>query len=311
LTVSYLVSSYNKAAYLEAVLESVAAELAETDGEVLILDDGSADHSWDLICEFGKRDARITIRRQENRGIFNVTNQLLEFAGKTWLRIIDCDDPLISGSTALLIKTAETAHADYIFGTTAPYGPEPLTREKLALRQETPKSVEVLADPLRYAIRDYNHVPTTALIRRASIPAGAHLNEDFISCQDLALALHIFEKATVVRIDVPVCHQLIGTQNRLSANEALTYFQTLQIIKDFGATRFDRRYKHMSARKLVSRALRWMRRHKMIATSPLLYSRLLFLYGRLCVGRPAGWEQSLERAAEPYRFSMPAGRKIY
>ena len=106
--VSYLISSYNKSEYLESVLQSVAAELAQTGGEALVLDDGSTDGSWELIQEFCKRDCRITIRKQENRGIFNVTNQLINFASQKWLRLIDCDDPLIIGSTALLIETAET-----------------------------------------------------------------------------------------------------------------------------------------------------------------------------------------------------------
>lgn len=139
--VSYLISSYNKSEYLESVLQSVAAELAQTAGEALVLDDGSTDASWELIQEFCKRDCRITIRKQENRGIFNVTNQLINFASQKWLRLIDCDDPLIIGSTALLIETAENNKADYIFGKTIPYGPAPLSAQMAKSRQTQPSSV--------------------------------------------------------------------------------------------------------------------------------------------------------------------------
>src|SRR6185437_9016670 len=149
-------------------------------------------------------------------------------ADQNWLRIVDCDDPPISGSTALLKKIGEDTHADYIFGRMLPYGPGPLSEEIAKVQQSDPSSVEILPDPMTYAIRQYNHVPTTALIRRQSIPPTLHLNEKMISCQDLALALPIFEHARVARINVPVCHQLIGSEKRLSANEALTYFQTIQ-----------------------------------------------------------------------------------
>ncbi len=311
MSVSYLISSYNKAEYLSAVLESVASELAATGGEVVIIDDGSKDSSWALICEFCARDARVRCRRQDNRGVFNVTNQLIKCATQKWLRIVDCDDPPICGSTSMLVEIAERNKADYIFGRTLPYGPEPLSAERAKYRQEKPTGIAILSDPIEYAIRDYNHVPTTALIRRESIPAAVHLNENLISCQDLALALPVFEHARVARIDAPVCHQLVRSAKRLSANEALTYFQTIQIIKEFGASKFDAKYRYMSARKIVSRALKWMRHEEMIGRSPLLYAKLLFLYAKLLVSSPLHWERYLDSAAEVYAGSIPANRTIY
>lgn len=123
LTVSYLVSSYNKSEYLNSVLESVASELKQTGGDVLIVDDGSTDGSWATIEAFIKCDPRITARRQENRGIFNVTNQLIKAGAEKWMRIIDCDDPPILGSTALLVEIAERENADYVLGRRSPTVP--------------------------------------------------------------------------------------------------------------------------------------------------------------------------------------------
>lgn len=311
MSVSYLISSYNKAEYLAAVLERVAAELAATGGEVFIIDDGSKDSSWSIIRKFCESDRRISCRRQENRGIFNVTNQLIDFATKKWLRIIDCDDPPISGSTELMAKLAEENNADYIFGTTLMYGPAPLTAEQSKSAQQHPSAVTIVSDPFRYAIRDYNHIPTAALMRRLSIPSAFRLNEDLISCQDLALALPVFEQARVARIDVAVCHQLVHSTKRLSANEALTYFQTIQILKEFGASKFDENYRYMAARKTVSRALKWMRHEKLIAKAPQLYARLLYLYTTLLVSNPAQWEYYLDSAAETYAGFIPADRRVY
>jgi len=311
MSVSYLISSYNKAEYLRSVLESVAAELATTGGEVFIIDDGSKDSSWSVIREFSERDPRISCRRQENRGIFNVTNQLIASATKKWLRIVDCDDPPIAGSTSLLIKLAEENDADYIFGSTRKYGPEPLTDVAAKLRQQHPSALTVLTDPLSYAIRDFNHIPATALMRRRSVPVSLRLNEKLISCQDLALALQVFENGRVVRIDKPVCHQLVGSSKRLSSNEALTYFQTIQILKEFGASKFDEEHRYMTARKIVSRALKWMRHEKLITTAPMLYSRLLFLYTTLLVSNPPRWEYYLDSAAETYTGFIPADGRVY
>jgi glycosyltransferase involved in cell wall biosynthesis len=310
-TVSYLVSSYNKSEYLPAVLKSVGRELASTGGDVLVIDDGSSDSSWSIIQEFGRHDPRITIKRQENRGIYNVTNQFIESGKQKWLRIVDCDDPPMMGSTELLVDIAEKNSADYVFGTMMPFGPAVLSDERAGQQQASPNTIETLSDPLSYAIRDYNHIPTAALIRQNAIPAATRLNESLVSCQDLALALPVFEHGRVVRIDVPVCHQLVKSEKRLSANEALTYFQTIQIIREFGAQRFDLKYKYMSARKIVSRAMRWMRRQRTIARSPGLYSRLSFLYGRLQFFYPNHWENYLNCAARAYADFIPAGRRPY
>lgn len=105
LTVSYLVSSYNKSEYLISVLESVESELKQTGGDVLIIDDGSTDGSWAAIEAFSRRDARITVQRQENRGIFNVTNQLIRSGTEKWMRIVDCDDPPILGRPLIWSKS--------------------------------------------------------------------------------------------------------------------------------------------------------------------------------------------------------------
>ena len=50
--VSYLVSSYNKRPWLPAVLASVARERGKTGGEIVLIDDGSADGSADLCAAF-------------------------------------------------------------------------------------------------------------------------------------------------------------------------------------------------------------------------------------------------------------------
>ena len=310
MAVSYLISSYNKAEYLQAVLQSAARELATTEGEIIIIDDGSRDASWSHIDAFAKTDVRIAAHRQANCGIFNVTNQLLAMASQKWLRILDCDDPPISGSTRAMIKVAEENNVDYVFGSTIPYGLAPISIADVTVQRE-PGKIEILEDPLRYAIREYNHVPSTALIRHEAVPKSLALNENLISCQDLALSLPIFFDARVARIDVPVCHQLVGSSKRLSSNEALTYFQTIQIIKEFGEVRFSHTYKCMAARKIVSRAIRWMRRHNMVMTDPALYLKLVGIYLNLKFTPPRDWVYCLDTASRAYASSIPHDRLIY
>jgi glycosyltransferase involved in cell wall biosynthesis len=315
MSVSYLLSSYNKDEYLRTVLESIAFELNDTGGEVVIIDDGSTDGSWGSIQAFAKTDQRIRIFRQPNAGIFCVTNRLLAEAGASWLRMIDCDDPLVPGSTKYLKHTADLHSLDYVFGSTRPYGPAPLRTE--ALLQCPPfigGEVKILNDPIRHAIRDYNHVPTTTLIRANIVPNNLQLPEQFLSCQDLALALRLFQHARVGMVDRAVCFQLVDHERRLSANEALTWFQTIEIIREFGEKHLTEDLKHIAARKVVSRSLRRLRKRRQRCEMFDIYVRLLWLYGSLRFRQVQNWVPYLDAAAIPYKReleSVLSTRKIY
>src|SRR4051794_34728172 len=52
MTVSYVLTVYNKAAFLPAVLSAVMKERAVSGGEIVIVDDGSIDGSSILLDEF-------------------------------------------------------------------------------------------------------------------------------------------------------------------------------------------------------------------------------------------------------------------
>ena len=206
---------------------------------------------------------RLTL--QENRGIFAVTNQLTRAATQEWVRLVDSDDPLVPGSTAGLTAAGERQGWDYVFGRMRPYGPAAPTPEDIAAAP-MPEALDGLLtpipDPYRYAIREYNHVPSTTLFRRALLEGCEPIPEHFVSLQDLALALRLFAKARVGRVETPVCWQLVGVENRLSARESLTLQQTALIIGEYGERHFSAFHKRMAARKLLSRAWRRRKEHE-------------------------------------------------
>lgn len=257
--VSYLVSSYNKRPWLPAVLASVARERDETGGEIVLIDDGSTDGSADICAAFAASNPAVRLTLQENRGIFAVTNQLTRAAREDWVRLVDSDDPLVPGSTTGLMAAAEREGWDYVFGRMRPYGPHAPTPDEIAAAPmpDVPDTrITPIPDPYRYAIREYNHVPSTTLFRRALLDGCEPIPEHFVSCQDLALALRLFAKARVGRVETPVCWQLVGVENRLSARESLTLQQTALIIGEYGERHFSAFHKRMAARKLLSRQRR-------------------------------------------------------
>jgi GT2 family glycosyltransferase len=295
---TYLLSSYQKQRYLGAVLESIRLDRAGKESEVFIIDDGSRDGSWTLIEAFAQANPRVEAIRQDNRGIFAVMNQLLAKGSMPWVRIVDSDDPIIPGSTALLVRAAEQAKAAYAFGDKIEYGPDPLAADALVLPLPDRVEPRLVDDPVAHAIRGYNHIPSCTLISREAVLALKPLPETFISCQDLAIALQIFSRSRVVHVPVPVCHQLVRVAGRLSANEALTFHQTIRLIQLYGRNGFDDHYRRMAASKLISRSMRWARR----SARPLSWREWAYLAAlrlRLRLPLDVSWDACLDAAAAP------------
>jgi glycosyltransferase involved in cell wall biosynthesis len=72
--ISVIVPTYNGARFLAATLASVRAQ-TRTDWEMVIVDDGSSDTTPEIASEAARKDERIRVVRQENRGIAGARNR--------------------------------------------------------------------------------------------------------------------------------------------------------------------------------------------------------------------------------------------
>jgi glycosyltransferase involved in cell wall biosynthesis len=80
---------YNALPWLKESIQSVLAQTV-SDFEVLIIDDGSTDGTWEFLCSI--HDPRIRVLRQENRGITQTLNRMLDEIRTPWLMRLDGDD---------------------------------------------------------------------------------------------------------------------------------------------------------------------------------------------------------------------------
>lgn len=67
--VSVIIPVYNVEPYLERCLRSVV-EQTFSDIEILCIDDGSTDHSLEILKKWARKDSRITVFHKENGGAF-------------------------------------------------------------------------------------------------------------------------------------------------------------------------------------------------------------------------------------------------
>ena len=255
---SFLVTSYNKAAYLPSVLDSVWREAQDVGGEFILVDDGSTDGSEHICAAFAATHAEVVYWRQENRGIYQTINSIAPKARGRWVRFCDSDDPLISGSTRRLIDVATATGAGLAYGQAIAYGPDPLALDRLSLRISPPSAANTHADGLMYLIRGMNFTPSMAVCRADALLKSLPLPVDLVSCQDLALWFPIVSRLPLAWIDEPVCFNLQGASNQLSANNALTLQQTIRITQR-NAGLLSVRHKRAALLKAANRTRRWLR----------------------------------------------------
>lgn len=114
--VSVIIPARNSARTLAATLDSLIRQTA-TDWEAIIVDDGSTDRTHALASGYAERDRRLSVIRQEGRGVSGARNAGLAAARADWVLFLDADDRLDpSHLTNQLAGQARSPHADVIYG---------------------------------------------------------------------------------------------------------------------------------------------------------------------------------------------------
>ena len=88
---SVIIPIYNRERYLERCVRSVAAS-SRQDIELILIDDGSVDHSGALCDRLADEDKRIIVIHQQNAGVSAARNRGLEKAQGKYFAFVDSDD---------------------------------------------------------------------------------------------------------------------------------------------------------------------------------------------------------------------------
>lgn len=89
--VSIIVPVFNGEKTLSRCIDSVLAQ-SYTDWELIIVNDGSTDDSYNIIQEYADIYPKITAVHQPNKGVVVARNVGINNAKGNWLAFIDCDD---------------------------------------------------------------------------------------------------------------------------------------------------------------------------------------------------------------------------
>ena len=115
--ISVIIPVYNSELYLKECLDSVINQTYKKI-EIICVDDGSTDHSLDILNFYQKKDSRIKVFTQENSGPSAARNKALDMAKGDYISFVDSDDFLKPDTYSTLIEyaTQERSWDLIIFG---------------------------------------------------------------------------------------------------------------------------------------------------------------------------------------------------
>lgn len=109
--ISVIVPVYNVEKYLRRCLDSVINQTLK-DIEIICVDDGSTDSSFEILKEYAKEDGRIQLIQKENGGLSSARNAGIRVAKGEYIGFVDSDDWIDPNFYEKLYAAAKKYDAD-------------------------------------------------------------------------------------------------------------------------------------------------------------------------------------------------------
>src|SRR5690606_19485343 len=192
--VSVIIPSYNRIKYIEDAIASIEKQ-SYRDYEIIVVDDGSTDGSFELLEEFSKA-GKISLyshANHENRGQSASINLGIMHASGSFVAILDSDDYFAPDKLAQQVSFLEK---NPIFGMVYGQGHAVDADGRFLFKVPDDNHAET-SDPNILLLDCYMALPGGSLIRRSVFEKVGMFEESFRAGQDHDMALRIMEEFKV------------------------------------------------------------------------------------------------------------------
>lgn len=104
--ISVIVPAYNAEKYIEKCINSILNQTYK-DIEVLVIDDGSKDDTYKILCEIKKSDKRLKVYKQKNAGVSSARNYGMKMATGKYIGFVDSDDYITPNMYEVMINNMD------------------------------------------------------------------------------------------------------------------------------------------------------------------------------------------------------------
>jgi glycosyltransferase involved in cell wall biosynthesis len=272
--VSFVVPVYNKAAWLPGVLDMIAAQTGDFEREYIFVDDGSTDESVAIIEARTADWPNVTVYRQTNHGSAHATNQGIRLARLPFIKFVDADDLLARRATETLLAALRGSPACLAYGDVVYYDPSQ-TPDVEACRPDAAR--ELIAEPLRPALRNSLFNPTQFLVRTDKAREAGGCDERIVHSQEYSLTLRLARLGPFLRVATPVAFLPTEVPGRLGGDMGRQLKRVCLACANFVADHPDLPYpvKQFACRRVAGRAWRFARRERGAGFGSVWFRRYL------------------------------------
>ena len=137
--ISIVIPVYNVEKYLVDCLDSIISQNF-SDWEVIMVNDGSTDHSDEIGKEYCEKDKRFRIYEQSNRGVSAARNKGIELCQGEYVFFMDADDTILRNTLSDLYDVISRTEADIVS-----FQYQKIQNLKNVVEQALPHEYEVLS----------------------------------------------------------------------------------------------------------------------------------------------------------------------
>lgn len=216
--VTVVIPSYNQQEFLPDAIESALGQTLK--GEVIVVDDGSTDHSLDIAKGYAQYGVKVV--SQVNKGLPSARNTGIMNATGNYILFLDADDILNDDCVEKLLKVAKRTKADVTAPSFKTFG----TTNELVILMDSP------------TVEDFkvaNRIGYCSLIKKSTLlELGGYSPRMVFGYEDLHLWFNMFARDKLI-VTVPDVLWLYRTKEKSMIHEAQEHHEELmtQIYKDF------------------------------------------------------------------------------
>ncbi|MFO7645874.1 MAG: glycosyltransferase [Desulfosarcina sp.] len=219
-TISVVLPTYNREGM---VTEAIASVLGQDYPalELIVVDDGSTDDTASRLSRFGNR---VTLLRQENRGVSAARNAGIRVAGGELIALLDSDDTWLPGKLQVQVDYF-AAHPEALICQTE----EIWVRRGLRInpgRRHRKTGGMIFERSLALCLVS----PSAVMLRRRLLDEVGWFDEALPACEDYDLWLRIAWKHPIHLIDRPLIVKRGGHADQLSRTPELDKYRIQSIV---------------------------------------------------------------------------------
>lgn len=231
--ISVILPVYNGERFIDCAIQSVLAQ-EYRDFELIVIDDGSTDHTSDILHHY--TDPRIRLYRQDNAGPGSARNYAMSLAKGDLFAFIDADDRYMPNKLVVQKETLDRhPEVSVVWGDYYQADQNLQIQRKVTSDFITNRRENLLAYML---FRNVITLPPNIMFRRECFDAGFHYRENFYHDEDYYLLLQLLEKYNFYYIDQPL-YIYRRHENNLTNDTQMLQKRELEILAEYSPQKID------------------------------------------------------------------------